>query len=377
MKKRILLLLCVLAAASCEIPFSLENVSEPAIYVQYIPSSEMAADIMVAYAEPAFGKPGNVQYDFHASDVTVEVNGKKVDVGLAPDDTLWNAHTLRLRNPQPFKSGDQVSVSVAGRGVPDVHASTVVPERPAIKDIQFQSVTRDSSDAWKITVRLDKPVREGERYGIKAFTRQTWITAYGPDMFHLQIDTSVSVSTFTPGQIASTADLNSLDLDAFASVSYQDGFINTGWYQNESITLLTDRQFNGDSYTFYANAESLMWEEFESGFDWDALLDSGYGGYDDFPDDYYYEDDPEYEDEEPESIWLVLGDTVEYRFEMYRLSDEFYNYAKAQYLMMFDMLSNFGVSPPNFTYSNVAGGLGVVAAVSGSSSDWMTPVWKP
>ena len=39
-------------------------------------------------------------------------------------------------------------------------------------------------------------------------------------------------------------------------------------------------------------------------------------------------------------------------------------YCKAQYLINFNMLSNFGVTPPNFTYSNVYGGLGVVGGIS-------------
>ena len=36
------------------------------------------------------------------------------------------------------------------------------------------------------------------------------------------------------------------------------------------------------------------------------------------------------------------------------------------------MLSNFGVTPPNFTYSNIVGGIGIVGAMSVTTSDWQT-----
>ena len=45
---------------------------------------------------------------------------------------------------------------------------------------------------------------------------------------------------------------------------------------------------------------------------------------------------------------------------------------KAQYLGNFDMLSNFGVSPPNFTYSNIRGGIGITGAMSSSITPWYT-----
>ena len=58
-----------------------------------------------------------------------------------------------------------------------------------------------------------------------------------------------------------------------------------------------------------------------------------------------------------------------YQIEVFRLSEELYNYCKAQYLMDYNILANFGVTPPNFTYSNVRNGLGVVGGISRCSSE--------
>ncbi len=49
---------------------------------------------------------------------------------------------------------------------------------------------------------------------------------------------------------------------------------------------------------------------------------------------------------------------------LHRLSKEFYYYAKAQYQSNFDFLSNMGLTPANFTYSNIRGGIGLIGAIS-------------
>ena len=56
-----------------------------------------------------------------------------------------------------------------------------------------------------------------------------------------------------------------------------------------------------------------------------------------------------------------------YTFTLSRLSTEFFLYAKALYQSNFDFLSNMGLTPANFTYTNVSGGLGMVGAMSSDS----------
>jgi hypothetical protein len=79
-------------------------------------------------------------------------------------------------------------------------------------------------------------------------------------------------------------------------------------------------------------------------------------------------DDPSYQEEQP-LMRIPIGSKTYYTLTLFRLSDELYNYCKAQYLIDFNMLSNFGVTPPNFTYSNIYGGLGVVGGLSYATSD--------
>ncbi|MBO4475529.1 MAG: DUF4249 family protein [Bacteroidales bacterium] len=366
MNKFLYILLLLLVAASCEIPFKLDDVSEPAIYIQYLPCSGAEYGMKLGYATPAFAKDGQGKRPFDVSDVTVTVDGVKAEVEEIDPDEAWNMHVLSLSGLPELRPGMAVGLSVKGRGVPDVSSSTTIPEAPVIKSVEMKPEVVDSVAVIKVTVKLDRPVEQGEYYGIKAYQRSMTVTASGEDLLHLQMDTLITVSSFTPGQIASYSDLNSLDLDSYTSVTYQNGFLDVSMFSGSAMTLLGQRQFDGDSYTFYTDA-------LDSFSSYEGIFD-GIGGID-FSGDYEWpdEDDPDGEEEEPyyPPIYIVTDFTQAYRFEIYRLTDEFYNYAKAQYLSTFNMLSNFGVTPPNFTYSNIDGGLGILAGISVTSTAWL------
>ncbi len=364
MKKYVhILLLLALAAVSCEIPFKLDDVSEPAIYVQYLPCSGAQNGIKIGYASPAFGKADMSKRPFNVSDVTVTVDGVKAAVEEINSEEAWNMHTLSLTGLPELKPGSEVALSVKGNGVPDVHSSTVIPQKPVLKSVELIQEMVDTNSVLRVVVKLDKPVEEGEYYGIKAYVRSTTVTLQGRSILDCRTDTTVIVSSFTPGKIASYADLNSLDLDNYTSVGYQNGFLDTGLFSGSAMTLLSQRQFDGDTYTFYANS-------FDSFDAFEGMFDLNGGEIPQTPPDFEWPEGEEGE-EEPPTFYMVLSFDHEYRVEIYRLTDEFYNYAKAQYLSTFNMLSNFGVTPPNFTYSNISGGLGIVAGLSVVSSDWI------
>lgn len=368
MKKFLAILLMCAAAVACEIPFELDNVSEPAFCLQYIPQAGCSNSMTVSYAEPAFGTLSPEQYPFEASDLSVTINGKQVKASEDAESSSWNKHMLLLDGaPSP---GDVVEVTVKGRGIPDAVARTTIPQPPVISSV---NIIADTSSVYTITIKLGSAVKDGEYFGLKACRRLTSMEILGvgtpEEPIEESRDTVVTESFFMPGRIASISDLNSLDLDAYASVSYKDGFITDANYSGEMMALLQKRQFDGDSYTFYANS----YDSFSSGlFTIDDIMDDGTDVPDETDPEEPYDpddDDPEYPD--VPYYWDSLVLVEEYRFEVFRLTEEFYNYAKAQYLCNFNMLSNFGVTPPNFTYSNVAGGLGVVAGVSSASTEWI------
>jgi hypothetical protein len=124
-------------------------------------------------------------------------------------------------------------------------------------------------------------------------------------------------------------------------------------FTSESMMLLGGKMFDSDSYSFYIN--SL-----------DGSAFGGSVGIDFTPDDLSVLKD--WDGESP--IFLLLGGKSELRLELFRLSEELYNYCKAQYLGNFNMLSNLGLSPPNFTYTNVHDGIGIVGGLNLTRSEW-------
>lgn len=390
----------LLAAVSCEIPFELDNISEPKLYVQYLPS-EGTPRMKLGYAEPAFGKLSTARYKFNTSDITVLVNGKAVSVKLLEnrdEDPGGNTVFAVPEVAGGLKPGDKVEVKLKGDNVPEAYAYTVIPDKPTVSSVDLKRVTRDSSDATQITVHLSKAVEEGEYFGLKTAVRTTTISGYmseetyellnsmglgnlalltgltnipGMPELPIQYDTTVMLAYTTAGQIASTADINKLDLDGFMSVNYKDGMVESGMFSGEPMMLLTDKMFDGSTYSFYINSiDSFSWADFDIDFDIDGIDDSYVTNTDempDFPDDY---EDPGEGEDEPYYIYFIVSESQEVQMEVFRLSEELFNYCKAQYLMNFNMLSNFGLSPPNFTYTNVSGGVGIVGGISSVKTIW-------
>lgn len=369
------------ALSSCEIPFALDDVSEPVIYVQYIPAGGSDAPGMrIAYADPAFGKDDGKRYSLSAGDVLISVNGKAMPLDDSQIESDGNMFTLRPGCR--FAPGDKVRVEVKGHGVKDIHAETTVPQMPEIASVVLEKVQRDSSEATRVLMTLPSAVSDRDYYGLKTAIRTTAVSMTVPKMppmpqfrpsaafpLPVQLDTTVSVIYTSAGQIATTADINNLDLDGFASISFENGFISSGLFRGEPMMLLSSRRFDGAEYSFYVNSlDSFSWSDIDFDFDEPVLPDEP-----EIPDEPDEPVDPE-EPEEPEmpDPKILISSKQEIRLELYRLSDELYNYCKAQYLVSFNMLSNFGVTPPNFTYSNIIGGIGIVGAMSVTTSDWQT-----
>lgn len=393
----------LLAAVSCEIPFEIDNISEPKLYVHYLPS-EGTPRMKLGYAEPAFGKLSTAKYNFRDSDISVLVNGKAATIRRqekTESDPGGNTLFIIPEVEGGLKPGDKVEVSLRGDNVPEAYAYTVIPESPTVTSVELKPVTRDSSDATQITLHLSKAVEDGEYYGLKTAIRTTTILGYiseetydllksmglgdmelltglgglsgipGIPEIPVQYDTTVMLSYTTAGQIATTADINKLDLDGFMSVNYQNGIIESGMFSSEPMMLLTDKQFDGSAYSFYINSvDAFSFDIFD--LDMGELDDSYVMQTGDMPDMPDYPDDSggSEEDEEPLYIYFVVSEEQKVQLEVFRLTEELFNYCKAQYLMNFNMLSNFGVSPPNFTYTNVSNGIGIVGGISSFRTIW-------
>ena len=353
---RFVILAAVLAFAldACQIPFDLDHAAPARIYVQCVPS-DGGTVMQVMYAAPAYGNSRTI-FDFHATDVSLKVNGQAVP--MREDEDENGVREGRFITNVGLREGDEVAISVSGADVPTVSGNTRIPARPSIAKIAHETVQVDTISGIRVTLSLDRAPVEGEYYGVQIIQRQL--------MYYVKFETSGTdtVETFiAPGQMMSMAEVGAVDMDGYVQVDYTDGLIGRG--VQAPMRLLTSRQFDGADDSFYLNsADASLLAYFLNPDRLPGWFIPGGDDEDDTPEDEQDGDDDSGYD--PDKIYL--GGAIEYNFIVYQLSPELFHYGKAVYHSNFDFLSNMGLTPANFTYSNISGGLGVVGALSRTES---------
>ena len=313
MKKYLFLFTCLLLAVSCEIPFELDQTGEAKIYVQGIVNNGEVF-VTAQLAQPVTGK---IQ-----ADAPMEI------------DQTWD--------------GDAFSLRVRTAGVAPVSGRTTVPPPVEIRDMAWQRVQVDTIDAVDIRFTLDHAPGEGEYYGIQIL--QHYEITY-------QDGSSEEMDVYgTPGYILTASESVSFDLEDFMQVNFDGRYL--GGVDYMPLTLITQKQFEGKVYQFYLDSfdASILdgirgrMPDGDTGMAGGGIISGGVGpgsggqGFD------------------PGKIPVDMK--ISYTFTFYRLSREFFLYAKAMFQSNFDFLANMGLIPANFTWSNVEGGLGFVGAVN-------------
>ena len=340
MKRFLLILLTALWVASCEIPFPLEQKGEPRLYLQCIPQDTVVA-LTVQYAAPV---GADAPKNFRPSDISLLVNGEKLAVSDRKE--THDFFTARI----DLEEGDEVSVSVSGEGLHEASGHTAVPAAPNILDFTWEEAQVDSIDATAVHFKLDHAPSENEYYGIQ-------IINYC-EITYLDGSKNTLVSYLTPGYVLTLADSMGFDLEDFMQVNYYDFHLG-GNQQWQPITLVTRKQFTEDVYDFYLNSfdSSILdtirerMPDGETGMAGGGIVSGEVGPV------------PGGGKLTPDQIPVKMVNN--YYFYFARLSPEFYHYAKTLYQSNFDFLSNMGLTPANFTWTNVEGGLGMVGALSG------------
>jgi len=316
MRKFLFIFACLLLVASCKIPFELDQTGEAKIYVQGIVNNGEVF-VTAKLAQPVSGK---VQ-----ADTPMEI------------DEAWD--------------GDEFSLRVQTSGVAPVSGRTTVPPQVEIRDMAWQRVQVDTIDAVDIRFTLDHAPGKEEYYGIQILQHYVIIYRDG--------STEEMDIYGTPGYILTASESVSFDLEDFMQVNFDGRYLGGADYM--PLTLITQKQFEGNVYKFYldsfdASILDSIRERMPDG-------DTGVAGGGIVSGDVGPGSDGEGFD--PDKI--PVGMKTTYTFTFYRLSREFYLYAKAMFQSNFDFLANMGLIPANFTWSNVEGGLGFVGAANSTT----------
>ncbi len=337
MKKFLHIAIMLLLAASCEIPFDLDQDGEPKIYVQAIVKGAHVRIVPIV-ANPVNG----AAHPASPLDIQVELNGEPLTVH--PEDSISYAASCRL-----LQEGDEVSVTVRSGSLKPASGVTHFPPSLIVKDFSWERVQVDTIDAVQVAVKLDHEPGNEEFYGIRILRQDHMIL---PDNSNLSY-----YSYITPGYILTAEEIGRFDLEDFVQINYDDHFLGGRDYQ--PLTLVTRKQFDGDTYRFYLNSfDASILSGIRDGMPGGDTGAAG-GGI------ISGEVNPS-AGEPGQGVPAVvpIGKRTVFNIFLFRLSPEFYYFAKALYQSNFDFLANMGLIPANFTWSNVDGGMGFVGAIT-------------
>ena len=336
----------LLSLAACEGSFEIEQGGEYKIYVQAIANSSFVY-ITPRLAAPVGSAPKETEFTVEA-----QVNGEPLRIQkIEREDDLPCYLAMPSSVLNAFEEGDEIKIKVSCPDAKEASGSTsIYSGNPIIgAEIDNYLMFKDAQNeryGKKVKLILDRAPEAGEHYALK-------ITMVS-ELYYSDGRTTTQTYHRAPGYLISQLELTRFDLEDYMRFNFDETYLGgSGEYQ--PLTLLPDHRFDGNTYTFYLGGwdEELIRDITNSTPQGDGSMAGGniisgnIGQDKDTPDHPKPEEKP-------------VGQHTGYMFTLYRLSPEFFYYAKALYQSNFDFLSNMGLTPANFTYSNVDGGLGFV-----------------
>ena len=334
MRKFLNMLALLLLAVSCEIPFDLDQAGEARIYVQAI-VKRGHVHIVPMVAQAVNGEPVPVS----SIQVQAELNG--VPLKVEKGDSIWYSASYPL-----LEEGDEVAVTVRAGALAPATGRTRFPPPLSVEDFSWERVQVDTIDAVAVSVRLDHEPGEREFFGILIHRHDHLLL---PDGSYLSF-----YNYITPGYILTADEMARFDLEDFMQVNYDNRFLGGRDYQ--PLTFVTQKQFEGDTYRFYLNSfDASILGRIRNGMPGENTGAAGGG---------IVSGEVGPPGGGGQTPVVPIARRTFFYITICRLSESFYNYAKALYQSNFDFLANMGLIPANFTWSNVEGGMGFVGAIS-------------
>ena len=224
--------------------------------------------------------------------------------------------------------------------------TTLIPS-PEVQDFSYEPVKVGEVDATEVRITLDHAPGEDEYYGIQIHA--------STHLQYLDGSDSTYFSYHTPGYVLTAADTGSFDLEDFIQVNYNWDILGTT-NDYRPLTLVTRKQFEGATYKFYIDSfdsgilDSIRenMPDGETGMAGGGIVSGDVGSQ--LPG-------------EMDLSRVPVHSTAHYFITFYRLSQEAYLYTKTLYQSNFDFLSNMGLTPANFSWTNVQNGLGFVGCI--------------
>lgn len=346
MKKYIYLICLTLIAAGCEEEHPLKLDSQDQMLLLQCMSGLSDTTTISLHAATPVTQKDSIAPDISGAVISLKVNGqdKKVTKTEVPGKFI---------SIGKLNTGDVVEVSAKAAGLTPVSGRTIVPAVISNPEVRLGK----RAEGYYYTLHVDIPDAASDEYlGIKIIEESTavnWhkeILYYGSDpeaQNHregdLIKDTTYTVYSLPPYDIANEGLGMEMNEEAI-SVNFRDG---------DMLHFEDSWSYRGEN-TLYLISPGMRTNE---GRTYECL--------------FYKNDDYEHTEMFEDIVEYYSKRTYRYKVILYRLSPEFYRFAKARYDAEYNDLAEFGLTPSTFTYTNVKGGFGVVGAATSYDTGWL------
>lgn len=323
--------LAVIFFTSCESIFDLNRLADENMFKMecMVVSQDTVAlnlDIVVPLSDHDHQKP-----DIHQANVDVMIDGRPVLLQKATG-LEGNLPIGSLFFCSEIPPGAEIKVTAEHEEVKSMEAETIMPGEFPDYDLIINDIVPDSEMSEELyEAELRFSAEQEGFFGIE-----------------LLVDSVEDTSGVFYGHKTYSCEI--FDPDAYEAAS--SGAI---FGENPDWNSLTEVSYNGHTlYMFKAKSANVFRFRYSSE---GSRIEYGYS--------YGYGDEYGYEETVTEVHYVNKC-----RFRIYRISDEFYYYS----IKDINSLSSLGFSAPSQTYSNVTGGIGVLAGMTLVETPWQKEV---
>lgn len=307
------------AAVSCTYDITLDGLDrEGKLYLVCIPGGSDTTVFSLKTTYPVSGG-SRVSVDVKTADVKLSSENRTVQL-LRSDGTVPGIAEGMFYTLEKFLAGETLEMEASLNGIPPVSARTVIPAAFPRFDVMIAPVQLSGKDSG---------VKEGLSF------RVTFDDSEDSRYYGMQVMSRIPSPDEADGYY-----------EYYKSPFYMD---ENSVFSNLT-PMLTISYMGASRLGTFSEAPMVLWDgNIEENIRRELVLE-------------FLDNDS-----------VLDGDIrkSEFKVIMYRLSPEFYRFAKACFVTDNNSLVNMGLASPSFTYTNVSGGMGIFGAVSMSETEWL------
>lgn len=364
MKRIIYIILCLAAVCACETEFDIEKQMGPgSIFVKFLPSNNYTDGLsrMMVQATTSL-KDAENPAKTRDEEIRVNIDGSPLnmskDPGMSAPDSCQTYATDHV-----FKPGEKITVEVSIPGRGTVHSTTTVPQY--FPECTWKTSFKEDSDDYSegqlcIEIDYDNAPGNSGYYGVGVYCESHSTIMRGEA--HSQTGTikwfedntyDIEGGGFCHGTTPVDFSIASLGQEhlEFNPLRTLFGYNNRDFLKGEAVLAWMDAPGSGSD-----TGHHVIWVRADRDFEGEYL-----------PDDSFWE-----LDKSEDHVLYASRRKSEYRYKLIFYSFDYgsYSYMKARENENYDVITQMGLAPTSYTFTNIIGGTGVCGSYLIRESDW-------